>query len=319
MIEMIIWWETRLFLSNGNLGSVRISRVPVVIGRSLFLYMDILSNSSKMLVSIDQTYNRGFMSTKLIVLILENQYAHCPFIGTGVDLSWDHGYWFWYRSTPVHRVELHPNDRIVRSVLDRAFHLHLVNWLWEIVQNVFFKAFQAFIITIINSHLHQYQRQSPAGWWTRWSAACSGPTPLWPWPGEATTYCCKYVFLQIFVNNISADICSGPSLHSQMGPLQSHNSMVIRVSCVCDAFWFQDNVILNGSLLWCKQHYRHSASHWDFFRSQLKSNWNRRGGLSFKWKTRECLVLSQDQLPPPAISCLPVEQACLPGPSPNLS
>ena len=139
MIEMIIWWETRLFLSNGNLGSVRISRVPVVIGRSLFLYMDILSNSSKMLVSIDQTYNRGFMSTKLIVLILENQYAHCPFIGTGVDLSWDHGYWFWYRSTPVHRVELHPNDRIVRSVLDRAFHLHLVNWLWEIVQNVFLR------------------------------------------------------------------------------------------------------------------------------------------------------------------------------------
>ena len=79
--------RNKIVLSNSNLGSVRISRVPVVIGRSLFLYMDILSNSSKMLVSIDQTYNRGFMSTKLIVLILENQYAHCPFIGTGVDLS----------------------------------------------------------------------------------------------------------------------------------------------------------------------------------------------------------------------------------------
>ena len=52
MIEMIIWWERRLFLSNGNLGSVRISRVPVVIGRSLFLYMDVVSNSSTMLVSI---------------------------------------------------------------------------------------------------------------------------------------------------------------------------------------------------------------------------------------------------------------------------
>ena len=63
------------------------------------------------------------MSTKLIVLVLVDHLLVLVLISREIM---GNGYWFWYRWTPVHRVELHPNDRIVRGVLDRAFHLHLV-------------------------------------------------------------------------------------------------------------------------------------------------------------------------------------------------
>ena len=95
--------------------------------------------------------------------------------------------------------------------------------------------------------------------------------------------------------------------------------MLIRFSCVCDAFGFQDNVIIYGSLLLCKQHYRYFASHGDFVHVPADIKLKAKGWLEFQIKDKGMFGFESGPVAAPGISCLPVEQACLPGPSPNLS
>ena len=56
-----------------------------------------------------------------------------------------------------------------------------------------------------------------------------------------------------------------------------------------------------------------------FFQEPVEIKLKPKGWLEFQIKDKGMFGFESGPVAAPAISCLPVDQACLPGPSPNLS